>query len=250
MSISKKLDLDLMKKQIGDGEMELQKNQAEIIANFVTMFNYPYDKSLVVSRCQSAMVGLQNINSEAVQDIKNFLDYIENHDVGYLESSYIGIFELNPTIAPYVGFHLFGESYMRSVFLSQLKEKFDQHDFEYGKELPDHLCVMLKFLSEQLESQLAKELVNDAIRPMLNIIIWTGTDPEDQPETPSSSNAYYFLFNGLRKFLDKLEGIAEIYPNDDSYKTVKLDVVGSMTRQSDKPTFIDQWISKGGKKNA
>lgn len=250
MSINRKLDLGLKKSPIGDGSMQIQRTQTEIITNFATMFNYPYDKSLIVSSSQIVLNSLKKIDSEAVEDIKNFLNYVENHDVSYLESSYTGIFELNPTIAPYVGFHLFGESYMRSVFLSQLKEKFDQHNFEYGKELPDHLCVILKFLSEQLETQLAKELVNDALRPMLNIIIWTGTDPEDQPEIPSSSNAYYFLFNGLRKFLDKLEGVAEIYPNNDSYNTVKLDVVGSMTRQSDKPTFIDQWISKGGKKNA
>lgn len=230
--------------------MEILTNQAEIIANFTTMFNYPYEKSVVVNSCQNALVGLKKLDSEAVEDIENFQAYVESHDISYLEASYTGIFELNPTIAPYVGYHLFGESYMRSIFLSQLKEKFNEHNFEYNNELPDHLCVVLKFLSEQLQSDLAKELVNDALRPMLNIIIWTGTDPEEKPEVPSSSNAYYYLFNALRKFLDKLEGVAEIYANTEEYNAVKLNVIESITKQGDKPTYIDQWISKGGKKNA
>lgn len=250
MSISKKLVLDLKKNQIGDGKMQLHKAQAEILSNFATLFSYPTEKIHISRSCENARNNMKKINSEGEGDLEFFQNYIGKHDIGYLEESYTGIFELNPTVAPYVGYHLFGESYMRSVFLSELKARLNLHNFDYGNELPDHIAVLLAFLSKNITSDLAKELVNDAIRPMLNIVIWTGTDPEEKPDNPKSSNAYYYLFNSLRKFLDKLEGIAAIYPNNDNYNTVKLDVVESMSTQGDGPTYIDQWISKGGKKNA
>ncbi len=251
MSISKKLGLDLKKSQTGDGKMQLQEAQAEILADFATLFSYPSEKMVINRSCELARKNMKTINSEGEEDLEFFQNYIGKHDIGYLEESYTGIFELNPTIAPYVGYHLFGESYMRSIFLSELKTRLKLHNYNYGSELPDHITVLLTFLSKHISSDLAKELVNDAIRPMLNIVIWTGTDPEEKPDNPKSSNAYYYLFNSLRKFLDKLEGIAAIYPNNNSnYNTVKLDVVESISTQGDSPTYIDQWISKGGKKNA
>ena len=230
--------------------MRVQETQAEILSNFATLFSYPTEKMHINRSCEIARKNMKAINSEGEKDLEFFQNYIRKHDIGYLEESYTGIFELNPTIAPYVGYHLFGESYMRSIFLSELKTRLELYSFDYGSELPDHIAVLLTFLSKNISSDLAKELVNDAIRPMLNIVIWTGTDPEEKPDNPKSSNAYYYLFNSLRKFLDKLEGIAVIYPSTGNYNTVKLNVIESISTQSDGPTYIDQWISKGENKNA
>ena len=69
---------------------------------------------------------------------------------------------------PYIGHHLLGESYRRSRFMVGLQERYREHGFEVPpEELPDHVLVVLRFLAHAPDSDLAEEIVGEALLPAL-----------------------------------------------------------------------------------
>ena len=108
----------------------------------------------------------------AAELIGLFLDDLERTPSGRLEELYAGAFDFDtPTgvdvsCYPYIGHHLLGESYRRSRFMVGLLERYREHGFEVPPdELPDHLLVMLRFLAHAPDSDLAEELVGEALLP-------------------------------------------------------------------------------------
>jgi nitrate reductase molybdenum cofactor assembly chaperone NarJ/NarW len=105
--------------------------------------------------------------------IATFLADLEALPTERLEELYSGAFDLTMTVDadatcyPYVGHHLFGESYRRSRFMAGLVERYRAHGFDAGTELPDHVAVMLRFLAYCEDEEPAEELVSDALLPAL-----------------------------------------------------------------------------------
>lgn len=54
---------------------------------------------------------------------------------------------MQPVCYPYVGFQLFGESYKRGAFMARLNEGYRSYGYQVGRELPDHISVILRFLA-------------------------------------------------------------------------------------------------------
>lgn len=90
---------------------------------------------------------------------------------GQLEELYTASFDMQPEMTLHTGFHLFGDDYLRSAFLAKLVEIFQQWGFDAGTELPDHACLLLRFLAQAGAAPEAAEaaavLAADCLAPAL-----------------------------------------------------------------------------------
>ncbi len=165
----------------------------------------------------------------------SFLGFAERLETEELQAIYTELFDLNFHISLYAGYHLFGESYLRSMFLVGLSSRYKTYGFEPQGELHDHIGVLLKFIAEHPDSELASELIEDAVIPMLQRIVWSKTRPEDKPGNVTSSLAYYDLLRSLLYYLQKSTDVPEA------------GILNLPVNDSPAENNIDRWI-KGDKK--
>ena len=76
--------------------------------------------------------------------------------------------DLNPPAAPYIGFQVWGESYQRGVFLSEMSREISAAGVDLEGELPDHLIPVLRYLAA-VSPPLPKlvEVLDPALQRML-----------------------------------------------------------------------------------
>jgi len=71
-----------------------------------------------------------------------------------LEEIFARTFDLNPSCAPYLSVHLFGEeSFKRAILMTGLAEAYSRAGYDRGTELPDHLAVVLRFAPQFAEGE-------------------------------------------------------------------------------------------------
>ncbi|HJW10026.1 MAG TPA: molecular chaperone TorD family protein [Holophagaceae bacterium] len=83
-----------------------------------------------------------------------------------LEETYTSVFDMNPSASLEIGWHLFGETYKRGVFLANLKETHRTYGVPEGTDLPDHLATLLRLLG-RLPQEEAESLTRDCLLPAL-----------------------------------------------------------------------------------
>ena len=174
--------------------------------HFADILTYP-SPSLpeVVRSCQSAVAGT---NPDAGKLLRKFASFVERTPLPLLEEEYTKVFDLDPKCFPSVGYHLFGESYKRSVFLLGLKEHYRARGFSVDGELPDHLSVLLRYLAVTDDATFAHELIEDAILPALERMTGRSQSAgyDEQPEVNSAPMAperahYVSVLEALRMVL-------------------------------------------------
>lgn len=131
---------------------------------------------------------LEDVCPRAVDQMSMFQAFLEDSSAHRMEEIFSRIFDLNAVCHPYVGYHLFGESYKRSAFLLELKERFRAHGYEpAGTELPDHLAILLRFVGMSNDSELNEVIIKEGMLPTLRKMTKdtekTEAKPEDDPET-------------------------------------------------------------------
>ncbi len=126
---------------------------------------YPRPGLLETVRECAALLAADNPGAAAC--LREFCAFVEETPRGRLEELYTGTFDLNAACYPYVGYHLFGESYKRSIFMVELNERYRAHVFPVTGELPDHLTVLLRFLAVCDDAALSEELICEALLPAL-----------------------------------------------------------------------------------
>jgi nitrate reductase molybdenum cofactor assembly chaperone len=154
---------------------------------------------------------------EAAAHLRRFQSSVRGLPAGRLEEIYTVTFDLEASCHPYVGYHLFGESYQRSTFLVGLKERYRAWGFESPEtELPDRLSVMLRFLAVTGDEELKQEIMSQGLLPALGKMIKvaedTDKDSEEAPgETPDEvpdeepdvhADAYRLVLRALRVVLE------------------------------------------------
>jgi nitrate reductase delta subunit len=82
---------------------------------------------------------------------------------------------------PYVGYHLFGESYKRGAFLARLNEGYRAHGFSAKKEQPDHVPVILRFLALGEKGDFSEALLREGLIPALDKMADTFGDNGGNP---------------------------------------------------------------------
>lgn len=151
-----------------------EANERQAYRLFADILDYPHPGLAdEVERCASLVAVA---SPEGAGHLRSFKEFVEGTSLGRLEEIYSAYFDLNPVCYPYVGYHIFGESYKRSTFLIRLKELYREHGLlTYGSELPDRLSLVLRFLSVSQDDELNQELIGDGLLPALDRI--TGKKP-------------------------------------------------------------------------
>ncbi len=97
-----------------------------------------------------------------------FVEQVGRLSLGEWEELHTRTLDLNPPVAPYVGYQTWGESYSRGPFLARLGRELCEAGVDTDGELPDHLAPVLRYLgriSEPLPGLV--ELCGQAIERML-----------------------------------------------------------------------------------
>ncbi len=129
---------------------------------------------------------------EAARLVEAFAAFAEETPRGELEEIYTSTFDLGGAGYPYVGYHLFGESYKRSVFLVRLKEQYRACGLDLGSELPDHVAALVGLVAASEDGEFAEELITEALIPALDRMLGrsqAAATPEDAgvPDEPAMS---------------------------------------------------------------
>lgn len=145
---------------------------------FAEILDYPGPSVAEATRQCVAMVEAEC--PEAAVKLKDFEMASSASELTGLQQLYTGSFDLQPDCTFNMSYHLFGDDRRRSMFLAELKGIYESNSFQTGNELPDHLCLILRFIAlkgpgEQTD-ELAQECVVPAIRRMLSTL-----KPGDNP---------------------------------------------------------------------
>ncbi len=140
----------------------------ELLARLAEVLEYP--TSDLGEQCRALSRLLEEDRPGAAHAMDDFGTAIEALPLSRLEEIYAATFDVNPVCCLYVGYHLFGESYKRGAFMARLNADFREHGFEPGNELPDHLPVILRYLSVLDDPGPRSWLMEEAVLPALTKI--------------------------------------------------------------------------------
>uniref|UniRef100_A0A831UB94 Nitrate reductase molybdenum cofactor assembly chaperone n=1 Tax=Geobacter metallireducens TaxID=28232 RepID=A0A831UB94_GEOME len=119
---------------------------AEIYASLARMLDYPPEKKGLLW----AMGTVQgHLAAERLDcSLAPYGEFLTASTLAEIQEEYVATFDFNPSVAPYLGHHLFGDSQKKGEYLIALKGEYRRHGYQpLGNELPDHLPLMLWFLA-------------------------------------------------------------------------------------------------------
>ncbi len=115
----------------------------EALVAFAGLFEYPSEEtSKRAWECFSLLK-----DGEASSLMKSFYSYVKGHPLGHVAEVYTRTFDLQPSCSPHIGYHIFGDGYRRGEFLVRLKGRCSECGLDVGRELPDHISVVLRLLA-------------------------------------------------------------------------------------------------------
>ncbi len=114
-----------------------------------------------IEECISLLLSLHRGAADKLSELRTFVGV---HPLEEVEEIYTRTFDLQAACYPYVGYHLFGNSNQRALFMAGLMNHYRACRFSAGNELPDHLRVMLRFASV-LKRDEREELIRDCVAP-------------------------------------------------------------------------------------
>ncbi len=140
---------------------------AECYASLGRMLDYPEGKDGILADSDIVSGVLQAIDREP--PLAPFARFVESSTLVRLQEEYVATFDFNPAAAPYLGHHLFGDNRKKGAYLIRLKQEFGRHGFvPAGNELPDHLPLMLGFLShlaERGDDGVRRSFISECVLP-------------------------------------------------------------------------------------
>lgn len=146
----------------------------EIYALLSEALRYPDPGSLERLRAGLDQAG----ESPARTELEAFMAAVGRLSLESWEELYTRTLDLNPAVAPYVGFQVWGESYQRGAFLSALNRAMFESEVDLEGELPDHLTPVLRYLARTGEPLPAlSEQLAPAVRRMASVL--SAAEPEN-----------------------------------------------------------------------
>ena len=104
--------------------------------------------------------------------LDEFAAFVEREPLVRVRELYTTTFDLSPVCCPYVGYHLFGESFKRGALMAKLRETYAANDFAANlAELPDHLSVILLFAAACEDAEFVREITAELVVPALRTMV-------------------------------------------------------------------------------
>ncbi len=161
-----------------------------IYALFADLLDYP--NTQLTGRVNECIAQVEPLHHDSAQLLVRFNADCERVGMSNLEELYTSTFDMSAGSSLYVGYHLFGDEWRRSALLVKLQENYRRTGFSAGKELPDHMSVMLRFLGAHGDAAEAQDLIRACIVPALTKIV---------ANVDRDTNPYAAVLEALRMWL-------------------------------------------------
>lgn len=143
--------------------------RAETLKCLSFCLEYPSDSLL--QHAETAMSVLKKEPRRASAPFRRFRDFVAATPLEAVREVYTAVFDLQPECCPYIGYHVFGDTHRRGLFMANLAGWYRSTDFlEEGHELPDYLPTVMRFLAAIAKSQEQQELLRYCVIPAMDRI--------------------------------------------------------------------------------
>lgn len=146
-----------------------------ILALLAEAFRYP-----VLGQMERLETGLaETEQGPGHKELAQFIRRIKRLPAAEWEELYTRTFDLNPAVAPYIGYQIWGESAPRRNWMSRLSRAMGEQGIDLGGELPDHIVPILRYLAaaDRPETDLL-EKYETAVKRMTTVL------SEKDPQNP------------------------------------------------------------------
>jgi nitrate reductase delta subunit len=185
--------------------MELN-SPARLYKLFADILEYP--TLAIYDQARECVSVLAPIDDSVCTQLKKFLTFVEEIPLSRLEEVYTLTFDLQAVCIPYAGCHLFGEDPGRGMFMVKLGELYRSRNFNPAVELPDHISVMLRFLSMSNGGEERQELIDYCLIPSVRKMVKCFRENE---------NPYHGILKAVLLALEKERG-KDVQCNGESLK--------------------------------
>ena len=168
----------------------LSQENKQLCQTFADIIDYP--NRALPQTTRNCVLQLENSFPGITAPVQSFADFVDSQSLESLEELYTQTFDVTPATSLYLGYHLFGETPKRSVFLIELTEAYKTHSFSSGIELADHLGIILRFLSVSQDPEFTIPLIEECILPTLE---------KTEKELKKNKNPYALVIGALLAFL-------------------------------------------------
>jgi len=142
---------------------------------------------------------------EAAKGISEFGRFVEQCGEFELEEAFTRTFDVNPACALEIGWHLFGEDYMRGQFLVRMRGELTEHEIPESSELPDHLTHVLAVIAAMPDDE-ARQFSHACVFPALHRM---------QVSLDKNESPYRHLIRCLLLVLEHYYGASEPWGDND-----------------------------------
>lgn len=126
------------------------------------LVGYPTEETAAQAR--RAVVELYALAPELTGPLDAFAAFVEGKTTTELEELFTRTFDINPTCALEVGWHLYGEEYMRGAFLVKMQQEQARLHVPRSSELADHLSYVLSTLA-RMEPEAGDDFARRCVIP-------------------------------------------------------------------------------------
>lgn len=167
------------------------------------LLSYPDDHYVPLVELLYLLV--QNELPDAAKGISKFGQFVEQCGEFEIEEAYTRTFDVNPSCALEIGWHLFGEDYMRGQFLVRMRGELAKYEILESSELPDHLTHVLAVVAEMPDDE-AHQFTHACVFPAIHKM---------QAALDKNESPYRHLIRCLIQVLEQLYGKSEAWGEND-----------------------------------
>lgn len=139
---------------------------------------------------------LEDIAHDAVRaELEAFLAEIERMPLEAWEELYVRSFDLDPDVAPYLGWQVWRDEQRRAELLVEMARRLSDRGVDLDGELPDHLVPVLRYLAADPDpGERETPLLDQALAPALAAIL-------RNLRSATEDNPYVHVLEGVAKAL-------------------------------------------------
>ncbi len=156
-----------------------KKGVLKLFSLFAEILEYP---TIAFYECIDECISvLEGMDRAAARVLNEFAEVFSGGSLSVVQEIHSRAFLTEAACQPCLRDHLFADEPSRAEFLEKLRRHYDSHGFSPGRESPDHLAVVLRFLAESPGDREDMDLLHEGVIPALEKMLarWVneGTNP-------------------------------------------------------------------------